>query len=181
MTFAFGSFTLGAALLFSAFKNMSLVDLIMGREGESVAAQGESHPTATHTSGGSENVNATVGTKAPSNAAGLKTWKNPDGSTVRIAIWIYIELKKAGFKGYIESGFRSDQEQAEVCATGVKPCAAPGTSRHRGKVFPLGAIDVRQSEAAALAAKLQRIHSPLKYAGSKDPVHFSHPDPDGSY
>lgn len=52
MTFAFGSFTLGAALLFSAFKNMSLVDLIMGRTGESIAAQGESHPASSSAGGG---------------------------------------------------------------------------------------------------------------------------------
>jgi ABC-type phosphate transport system substrate-binding protein len=46
MTFAFGAFTLGAALLYSAFKNQSLVDLIMGREGQSISEQGESHPAA---------------------------------------------------------------------------------------------------------------------------------------
>lgn len=46
MTFAFGSFTLGAALLFSAFKNQSLVSLILGQKGEGISEQGESHPSA---------------------------------------------------------------------------------------------------------------------------------------
>lgn len=46
MTFAFGSFTLGAALLFSAFKNQSLVSLILGQKGEGISEQGESKPSA---------------------------------------------------------------------------------------------------------------------------------------
>lgn len=54
MSFAFGSFTLGAALLFSAFKNQSLVSLILGQPGQSVASQGESHPSAHAPSGSGE-------------------------------------------------------------------------------------------------------------------------------
>jgi hypothetical protein len=66
MTFAFGSFTLGAALLYSAFVNQSLVDLIMGRQGQSVSEQGESHPSASPTemSGGGGSSKG-GGTEAP--------------------------------------------------------------------------------------------------------------------
>lgn len=46
MTFAFGSFTLGAALLVSAFKNQSLLSLILGEKGQSISSQGESHPSS---------------------------------------------------------------------------------------------------------------------------------------
>jgi hypothetical protein len=46
MTFAFGSFTLGAAMLFSAFKNQSLVSLILGKGGESLSAQHEANQSA---------------------------------------------------------------------------------------------------------------------------------------
>lgn len=42
MTFAFGAFTLGGALLFSAFKNQSLVSLILGKGGESIESQHQS-------------------------------------------------------------------------------------------------------------------------------------------
>ena len=31
----------------------------------------------------------------------------------------------------VNSGFRSDADQARVCSTGVKPCATPGQSSHR--------------------------------------------------
>lgn len=41
MTFAFGSFTLGAAMLYSAFKNQPLVSLILGKGGESLQSQHE--------------------------------------------------------------------------------------------------------------------------------------------
>jgi hypothetical protein len=172
MTFAFGSFTLGAALLFSAFKNMSLIDLVMGRPGESVASQGEHHP-GSESGGGSGGV--AVSGPATTDSKGLVTWHNPDGSTKQICKWIYFELKRVGWHGYIESGHRSESEQAATCATGVQPCATPGTSRHEGTSYPSCAIDVRQSEAAALSAKLKHAHSPLVYAGGKDPVHFSHP------
>lgn len=47
MSFGFGAFTVGAALLYSAFKNESFMSLILGQnKGKSVAEQGESHPSA---------------------------------------------------------------------------------------------------------------------------------------
>lgn len=59
MTFAFASFTLGAALLYSAFVDQTLVDLIMGRKGTSIASQGESHPaSAANAAGGGGNGNS---------------------------------------------------------------------------------------------------------------------------
>lgn len=177
MTFAFGSFTLGAALLFSAFKNMSLIDLVMGRPGQSVASQGESHPSATATA---PVTGSPIGSQATTDIGGLATWTNPDGRKVKIAAWIWFELKRVGWHGYIESGYRSYSDQVAACASGAKPCATPGTSNHEGKVFPKGAIDVRASEAPKLSAQLKRAGSPLKWAGAKDNVHFSHPH-DGSY
>lgn len=62
MTFIFGSWTLGAALLYSAVKNMTLLELIRGEEGPGqpgsiVAAtyaehQGSAPPSGTETKGG---------------------------------------------------------------------------------------------------------------------------------
>jgi hypothetical protein len=45
MTFAFGAFTLGAALLISAFKDQSLVSLVLGQPGKSIEGQGHSDPS----------------------------------------------------------------------------------------------------------------------------------------
>lgn len=192
MTSIFASWTLGAALLFSAVKNMSLIQLVKGEPGPGQPASIVDAANAravvgtavkgTGTGSKSDPLEPSGGTKGSgrTSAKGLAKWTNPDGSTVLIAKWIYFELKRVGWHGYIESGYRSYQEQVEVCATGVKPCATPGTSNHQGKVFPKGAIDVRESEASGLSAKLQAVHSPLVYAGSKDPVHFSHPH-NGSY
>lgn len=182
MTFIFGSWTLGAALLYSAIKNISLLQLVKGEPGqgqpssivEGVFAKAAARTVTPKTS--AEGVSGPVATSA----RGLSTWTNPDGSKVKIAKWIFFELKRVGWHGFIESGFRDNQEQAEACAHTSGPCAAPGESNHQGKVFPKGAIDVRQSETAALDRKLKANHSPLVYAGAKDPVHFSHPH-DGSY
>lgn len=104
---------------------------------------------------------------------------NFEGHTV--AAWIKPELvkaRRAGWKGSVESGFRSLADQTRIYNSGVRPAAKPGTSNHEGADFPRGAVDV--SDAAQLARILQRLGSPLKWAGSKDPVHFSHPH-NGSY
>jgi hypothetical protein len=106
----------------------------------------------------------------------------------KVAGWIAPILEYArqqGWKGTVNSGFRSDAEQQRIYDSGVRPAAVPkayggGGSNHEGKVYPLGAIDA--SDAARLAAIIKR--SPyakyLKWAGGKDPVHFSHPH-NGSY
>lgn len=106
----------------------------------------------------------------------------------KVAAWIAPILSYArqqGWKGSVNSGFRSDAEQKRIYDSGVRPAAVPkayggGGSNHEGRVYPLGAIDV--SEARQLARIIRR--SPyaryLKYAGGKDPVHFSHPH-NGSY
>jgi hypothetical protein len=172
MTFIFGAWTVGAALLFSAVKNVTLIQMLKGEPGEGqpssivegVFSRG-ARPSPKGGQVGSEGVAL----------RGLYVWTNPDGSKVPICKWIASELKRVGFKGHIESGYRSKADQARVCATGVKPCATPGKSRHQGKKFPNCAIDVPEAEAVELDKKLRAAHSPLKYAGNKDPVHFSHP------
>ena len=62
----------------------------------------------------------------------------------------------------------------------MRPAAVPGTSNHEGTVYPRGAVDV--SDASQLSSVLSRspYASTLVWAGSKDPVHFSHPH-GGSY
>lgn len=106
----------------------------------------------------------------------------------KVAGWIGDALsyaRKNGWKGKVNSGFRTDAEQKAIYDRGVRPAAKPkseggGGSNHEGTVYPLGAVDV--SEAAQLAQILK--NSPyakkLQWAGGKDPVHFSHPH-NGSY
>lgn len=101
----------------------------------------------------------------------------------KVAAWIAPALQYArrhGWKGTVNSGYRSFADQTRIYNSGARPAAKPGTSNHEGTQFPRGAVDV--SDAQALARILAR--SPyggrLKWAGAKDPVHFSHPH-GGSY
>lgn len=101
-----------------------------------------------------------------------------------VANWIAPILSYArskGWKGAVTSGYRSKAEQTQIYDSGVRPAAKPGTSNHEFTVYPGGAVDV--SDAPQLSQILQG--SPyakaLVWAGSKDPVHFSHPSANGSY
>lgn len=100
-----------------------------------------------------------------------------------VAAWIQPILKFArgqGWKGGVNSGYRSTAEQTRIYNSGVRPAARPGTSNHEFTAFPGGAVDV--SDAAQLSAILKRSKyaNLLVWAGGKDPVHFSHPH-GGSY
>lgn len=101
----------------------------------------------------------------------------------QVAAWIVPILqcaKSNGWNGTVTSGYRSVADQRRVCATGVKPCATPGTSHHQGTAYPDGAVDV--SNAAQLSAILTSGKcnaNGLQWAGSKDPPHFSVPSGGG--
>lgn len=112
----------------------------------------------------------------PDKVTQLKGLTTFDGKPV--AAWIghilqYVESK--GVKPEVESGYRSEQKQQEIWDSGVRPAAEPGHSKHELKAFPGGAVDLKNAQAVAKVLE----HSPyahlLVYAGSKDPVHFSHP------
>lgn len=135
--------------------------------------------------GKSESPHAVAGEKTPSKLPGgtplAKGLAHFQGKPVAAWIAPALEYAKAhGWKGSVTSGYRSTAEQERIYNSGVRPAAKPGTSNHEGTEFPRGAVDV--SEAQQLAQILQ--NSPfaqkLVYAGSKDPVHFSHPH-NGSY
>jgi hypothetical protein len=126
---------------------------------------------------------------APSGSASASFSTPPTQSGVanfegkKVAAWIkpaLVYARQHGWKGTVNSGYRSFADQQRIYNSGVRPAAKPGTSNHEGTDFPRGAVDV--SDAATLSAILQR--SPygkrLKWAGAKDPVHFSHPH-GGSY
>lgn len=146
-------------------------------------------PTGTQVS---ETVKATKGSKGTAPAAAGGSGATPKGIANfeghKVAAWIADELRYArahGWKGKVNSGYRSDAEQVRIWNSGVRPAAKPkslggGGSNHSAADFPGGAIDVEG--AAQLSAILSKKPggSRLKWAGAKDPVHFSHPH-NGSY
>lgn len=100
-----------------------------------------------------------------------------------VAAWIAPALKYArqhGWKGAVNSGFRSFEEQTRIYNSGVRPAAKPGTSNHEGDEYPRGAVDVSQAAQLAAILKGSPYAKRLVWAGAKDPVHFSHPH-GGSY
>ena len=110
---------------------------------------------------------------------------------VRLAAWIVPMLKWArrhGWKGHVVSGYRSYDKQKQLYDAWLRrgktglPAAKPGTSKHEGAVFPRGAVDVDAASAPQLSKILKSgpYANALKWAGSKDPVHFSYPH-NGSY
>ena len=80
-----------------------------------------------------------------------------------------------GWSGIATSGYRPRAEQERIYNSGVRPAARPGTSKHESLKYPGGAVDV--TNAAQLAGVLAKEKGPhlLQWAGSADPVHFSHP------
>lgn len=99
-----------------------------------------------------------------------------------VAGWIAPLLKaarKAGWQGSVMSGYRSYEQQSRIYRSGVRPAAKPGTSNHEMTGFPGGAVDVSDAEQLDRILRRLGIHS-LRWAGGKDPVHFSHPH-GGSY
>ena len=101
----------------------------------------------------------------------------------RVAAWIAPILKYArqkGWKGSINSGYRSFADQTRIWNSGVRPAARPGTSNHEGSDYPRGAIDVNGADQLHQILQNSPYKNVLVWAGQKDPVHFSHPH-DGSY
>jgi hypothetical protein len=106
---------------------------------------------------------------------------NFEGS--QVAAWIAPILKyarKQGWKGGINSGYRSYADQVRIYNSGVRPAAKPGTSNHEGSDYPRGAVDVTNPEQLNQILKRSPYANTLVWAGAKDRVHFSHPH-GGSY
>lgn len=137
-------------------------------------------PGASQTADGPQMAPApTGGTAAPVKGSGkLATF---DGK--QVAGWIAPALEYArqhGWKGTVSSGYRTDAEQTRIYDSGVRPAAVPKSeggsgSNHEGAVFPLGAIDVTNAGQLSQILRNSPYRTKLQWAGSKDPVHFSHP------
>lgn len=127
---------------------------------------------------GEERKSKRGGSESSGSMDGYKT----KGQLVRIdGQWVnkavgreIIKAKKAGWKGKVVDGWRSRKEQERLYGSGnALPVAVPGTSMHEQKGHGTGAVDV--SDPESLAQILRKIKSPLKWAGAKDPPHFSYP------
>lgn len=159
----------GSILIWSGLKGSSIIsvvgDIIAGKQPVSASLYALTSDISTTPSG------TTVTGPMPS---GVSTFEGK-----QVAAWIVPILqcaKSNGWSGTVNSGYRSVADQQRVCATGVQPCAAPGTSHHQGTTYPDGAVDV--SNAAQLSAILSSGKCDgkgLVWAGAKDPVHFSIP------
>jgi len=104
-----------------------------------------------------------------------------------VASWIKPLLEYArqkGWKGTVNSGYRSDAEQTRIYRSGVRPAAKPkalggGGSNHSLTSFLHGAVDV--SDPETLNKILKAKNSRLKWAGNADKVHFSAGSSPGTY
>ena len=100
-----------------------------------------------------------------------------------VAGWIAPILQYArsqGWKGSVNSGYRSDAEQTAIYNRGTRPAAVPRSlggsgSNHEMTAFPGGAVDVSGAQQLSQILARSKYRGKLVYAGSKDPVHFSHP------
>jgi hypothetical protein len=115
--------------------------------------------------------------KSAAPRAGVATF---DGRAV--AAWIEPHLRWAraqGWKGTIESGYRTPEHSEQVCMSKCGHPTCPGscagrTSNHSGRVAPAGAVDV--TDYPAFAALMKRSpHRPrlLNDLPVTDPNHFS--------
>jgi Transglycosylase SLT domain len=141
---------------------------------QQIHALGDTPPRTVSTSTGASASPSSVG--ADTGAKGTASFEGK-----KVAAWIAPWLQKArqaGWQGTVTSGYRSFADQTRIYNSGVRPAAKPGTSNHEGTDFPRGAVDV--TNAAQLSSILRRLGSPLVWAGSKDPPHFSRPH-GGSY
>jgi hypothetical protein len=140
-----------------------------------------------------------VGGQATNQASGGKLGNPPQGHRLlthpgishgvadfegtKVAAWIKPALeyaRKHGWKGQVNSGWRSRAEQEHIYNSGVRPAAKPGTSNHEFTAFPGGAVDASDAEQLSHILRSSPYAKLLVWAGSKDPVHFSHPH-NGSY
>lgn len=172
--------TLGGVMVFSALTGTPITDVLAGKRADVLDAQGGSKEVTTDVSpdvlsGG------TLGGPAVDAIMGKVGTTQLDG--LPVANWIVPILRyarKNGWSGRVTSGYRSTAEQARICATGVKPCATPGTSNHQKTMFPGGAVDVTEAATLDRILRASSYRNLLQWAGTADPVHFSHPH-GGSY
>lgn len=169
--------TAGSVLVYTAFKGISLVDAFAGVTGTAGDDSLSPSPDA---------ADRNQGARAPSAVPGLGDIAGTGTTTIDghpVANWAAQDVLCArahGWGGQVTDGVRSDAEQKQACihvcgnpAGCPGTCAAPGSSNHRGKVWPLGAVDVTDPhgfQAALLKCPGARLKG---FKLPNDLVHFS--------
>lgn len=174
-------------LIISGVKGVSVGDVLAGKTGDKLDPKGGRAPSSTEGGNGGDTGIVEDATDFIDNAAGSLMAKGVgtfDGK--RVALWIIPILKYArrkGWKGKVQSGYRTFAEQSALYngrASNSNPVAKPGSSNHEKSVYPGGAVDVTDAVTLDRILKASQYRDVLVWAGSKDPVHFSHPH-NGSY
>lgn len=175
MTYGFALLTMGTLLVYSGWSNNSIADVLKGLGANRTSGAGDTGFVSLLTGAGNAVKPGSGGEGEATSGHTPKGLTTFDG--VQVCKWIAAELQWArdhGWNGSLTSGYRSKQHQTEVCATGVTPCAKPGTSNHEGKRFPKCAANVTEPEQLdkVLSKKVGR---KLHYTGKSigDIPHFS--------
>jgi hypothetical protein len=172
-TLAVGAAGAGTLLLWSGITGAGVLSNLKGLLHGNPPSSADANAIGTPT-GGTDSTTPSTGVAGPGGTATV------DG--IAVASWLaplIAYAKSHGWTGTLTSGYRSAADQARVCATGVQPCAAPGTSHHQGLAYPDGAIDVTprysgpQSFVAIVRGSGLQGATEIQAAGAKDPVHIS--------
>lgn len=170
MTPAIALFVIGAILLRAGWKNQSVVDSALGRAARKAVGNVPELTQLLDQASGGDMTDFPSLVNTPVIGTGLVTM---DGKPVAAWIARYLRwARKHGWSGQVTSGWR-DPDRVITPSPGL-PVAPQGQSNHRGKRFPLGAVDV--SEPDELERVLRRFPGPVplrRNSAIGDPVHFS--------
>lgn len=181
--------TVGGMLVYTSLKGKSVTSVLSGDVGATLDPSGgvptdppDTAVTGTQLDPSDPNAHAPGATGTgglPGVTAGTTLI---DGFQVAnwLASWV-ICARKNGWTGTVTSGYRDDNDQAQACihvcgnAAGCPgTCAAPGSSNHRLKVYPGGAVDV--TDPVGFTATLKKCTGPFtrpRNALPNDLGHFS--------
>lgn len=180
--------TAGGLLVYTAFKGVSIVDAFAGVTSDGVFSpspdsQDNNDRSAPDRARGGTTLVPGLGdiSKSVTGALGGSATVTIDGHPV--AGWVARDVlcaRQHGWGGTVTDGVRTDSEQKQACIhvcgnpNGCPgTCAAPGSSNHRGTVWPLGAVDVTDPhgfQAALLKCPASRLRG---FKLPNDLVHFS--------
>jgi hypothetical protein len=186
MTFGFALLLSGWVLLDAGWKGVTPFDVLKGVTANTKGPGGVLRETgqdvlASFSGKGHSEYSGETGGKSGGGGGASDALKHVGGTVQMdghpVAKWIAVELlwaREHGWKGRVESGYRSKAEQERIYNSGVRPAAVPGTSNHEKKRYPGGAVDVTEAEQLdqILSRKKGRL---LKWTGNSigDTVHFS--------